>query len=301
MRELIGKYCDEYGIPEEDKKVFVDLWEKIDKDVETARKFEAARETLLAADNDSYDLYSPLLREVDSATGAHEYTTDMLIFLTCIDETRKRYEERGIDLSIWRDSMGDVAVKYRECLAVYGIPGIFTKGWHCRFFVPNRFWLGRMQYETWVWDKPYEFHGVKMGDTVIVCHIPSDGKPFDREARMASYKKAYEFYRDLFPDGKMAVCTSSWLLFEDHRKFLKGCPNIVSFLDDFEVIVPNRNYEDGHDLWRIFATPSGNVDLFPTDTALRRSYVEWLRAGNRPGGGFGAFFIDGPGFFVRNS
>ena len=188
MRELIERYCDTYGIPEEDKKVFVDLWEKIDKDGETARKFEAAREILLSADYDSYDRYSPLLREVDSATGAHEYTTDMLIFLTCVDEAKKRYEDQGIDLSIWRDSMGDVAVKYRECLAVYGIPGIFTKGWHCRFFVPNRFWLGRMQYEMCTWGLDEEFHGVKRGDPALTVHIPSNLEPFDREARMDSYK-----------------------------------------------------------------------------------------------------------------
>ncbi len=299
MREQIISYCDRYGIPEEHKNVLAALYDKIESDGELSEKLTMARDILLAGGSDRYSLFSPVLRKIDAATGANSYTTDLLFFITCVDAAKKRYERLGIDLSIWRDSMSDLAVKYRECVAVYGVPGIFTEGWHCRFFHPDRFQLGRMQYETVTWDREEPYKWLKYGDTLINMHIPgSTGQPFDRAARRDSYKRAYDFYRDLFPDGKMAICCGSWLLFEEQRKFLKGCPNILDFMDDFEIIESHRSERRG-DLWRIFNTMSQNVDEFPTDTALQRSYADWLRAGNDPGGGFGLIMIEGPEFFER--
>ena len=303
MRDYLIWHCDTYGFKPEHRDQLVDLFDKIFADDHAKAEFLTAHDILLEGGPGRYEVFRPHLDEVDKAVGSHLYTTDLLLFICGGVALREKYEKLGIDEKIWFDTMGDVVCKYRECFEVYGIVGVFTGSWHCRFFWPDRFQLGRMQYETCTWDSDEEFHGVKRGEPALAVHIPSTLQPFDRAARMDSYKKAYEFfcdrYHDLFPDGKMVICTHSWLLYEEHRKFLKGCGNILSFLDDFEVIVPNKGYADGHDLWRIFNTMSGDVDEFPTDTALRQSYVDHLKSGGLPGGGYGAFFIDGPGFFEK--
>ena len=302
MRDYLIEHCDTYGFKPEHRDALVDLYDRIFADGTARAEFLKAHDILLEGGPGRYPVLRPHLAETEKVTGAHYFTTDLLLFICGGPALREKYKKLGIDEKIWFDTMSDMVCKYRECFDVYGIVGVFTESWHCRFFWPDRFQLGRMQYEPCTWDRDEEFHGVRRGDPAVTVHIPSNLEPFDRAARMDSYKRAYYFfcdrYRDLFPDGKMIICTHSWLLLEDHRKFLKGCPNILDFMDDFEVIVSNYS-ESGGDLWRIFNTMSKNVDDFPTDTALRKSYVDHLKAGGLPGGGYGAFFIDGPGFFEK--
>ncbi len=288
MRDYLEYYCDTYGVEPEHKRLLTEVFDRIREDGGAWADFKRAQDILLGEEESKYPLFSPFLRRTESISGAHPYTTDMLTYICGGKALRDKYEKLGIDLGIWFDTMSDVVYKYRECLAVYGIPGVFTEGWQAKFFTPARFALGRLQFEPWIWDRDVEYRGMKQGDPVLIIHIPSSGKPFDRAARFDSYRRAYEFFADSFPDGKTTFCTHSWLLFGEHKNFLKGCPNILDFANDFEMIVSEYD-ESRHDLWRIFNTPSLNVDEFPTDTALRRSYVDYLKAGGVPGAGYGVF------------
>ena len=298
MRDYLKYYCDTYGIEPNDESVLLSLFDRIFADRALKEDFLRAHDILLGEEESKYSLFSPLLRRTEEITRAHRYTTDMLAYICGGKALRDKYEKLGLDLGIWFDTMNDVAYKYRECLNVYGIPGVFTEGWHAMFFTPARYALGRLQFEPWIWDRDIRYRDVKCGDPAVLIHIPSSGKPFDREARIDSYRRAYRFFADSFPGGKITFCTHSWLLFGEHKNFLKGCPNILDFANDFDAVVSEYD-ESRHDLWRIFNTASMNVEDYPTDTALRRSYADYLKAGGVPGAGFGVFIMDGEDYFER--
>ena len=73
-------------------------------------------------------------------------------------------------------------------------------------------------------------------------HIPSSGEPFDREARLASYKMAYDFFREELAGGPLVCVCHSWLLYPGYKEVLKPTSNIVSFMGDFDIV----EAEDGN-------------------------------------------------------
>ena len=61
--------------------------------------------------------------------------------------------------------------------------------------------------------------------------------------------------------------------------------NTYRFMSEYDIIGSETNY--GEDLWRLFDTEEKNPDRLPTDTSMRRCYVEHLKKGGRVGNGFG--------------
>lgn len=303
MKDFLIGYCREFGFPEEDERILCDLYDRIFADPELKKQFTVTLNTLSGEeDYDSYH-HSKMLPPIAEKLGVHFYTVYLLFYIVAGKSLRERYLKLGLPEQIYHDSIADVYYKYRQCKIVYGIPGLFTEGWHSRFFVPDRYKLGRLQFELNTYDRDIEYKGLKRGDPVIGIHIPESGEPFDKETRFDSYKRAYEFYLKLnpakFPDGRMGFCTDSWLLFPEHRKFLKGCPNVLSFMDDFDIL-EWRYAEHNGDLWRIFGTMSQDLADFPAKTSMQRSYLDYMRGGGVPGTAFGIFMVEGPEFFDRS-
>jgi hypothetical protein len=48
--------------------------------------------------------------------------------------------------------------------------------------------------------------------------------------------------------------------------------------------------ESRKDLWRFFDTEEKNPDRLPTNTTLRKAYVEHLKKGGKVGVGYGVFW-----------
>ena len=102
-------------------------------------------------------------------------------------------------------------MKYKaiECKNVQGVWGNFVAHWYPIFFSNDIVKLGRLEYEnvTYEGEVPYEKNGyvVRPGDKVKSVHIPSSGEPFDQAARLASYKKAYQFFKEELQGGPLVL------------------------------------------------------------------------------------------------
>ncbi|MGN0478244.1 MAG: hypothetical protein ACI4GO_02305, partial [Hominenteromicrobium sp.] len=146
-------------------------------------------------------------------------------------------------------------------------------------------------------DEPVTVGGytIHPGDTVYNMHIPSCG-PLTRAARIDSYKKAYDFYKDKLGGKPMVFACESWLLFPGNREILPPTLNMVDFISDF-YIYKSEEYEEFYDKWRVFGKDFEKPDAeLPEDTTQRRCFKAWLLAGKKTGGGEGVFLYDGERF-----
>ena len=229
--------------------------------------------------------------------GVHEYTAQFLLFACLGEPLRMRYKEKGVDESIWYDSMMDLLYKLNECYAVHGVWGTFVAFWFDRFFEMTRFALGRLQFEetTYYLSDSYSGHGITMKrdeKKVLNLHIPS-GRPLCHNDVLDSYRRAYHFYNDFTINGLLPIICGSWLLYDRMQEFLPADSNIFRFQQDFEIV--NRIELGGFDeCWRIYnINYPGDPSLLPRNTSLQRRYADWLAAGGVSGTGYGILWFDG--------
>jgi len=233
--------------------------------------------------------------EIGAGLGIHTYTAQFSVFAFAAKELLEQYRAKGIAEEIYWDSMRDLLWKFRECLDVHGVPGSFVAPWFAGFYRMNRFALGRLQFEHAAFrEEEYSRCGLTLhkGDDVINVHIPSSG-PLTKESRLDAYRRAYEFYKGEFPTKIMPIVCSSWLLYPAHREFLPEKSNILSFMEDFDIISFSEKQEFS-DAWRVFGSHAAkDPSEWPRDTSLRRAYAERVCAGKPVGGGYGVILFDG--------
>ncbi|MBQ1985989.1 MAG: DUF5596 domain-containing protein [Clostridia bacterium] len=241
----------------------------------------------------------PYMDKVSEMTGLHRHVVDFLFLMASSEQMREDYKAAGLSDELFWETIADLKYKLIECHTVYGIWGMFVAFWHAWFFQLRRFKLGRLQYE------PYTYEGeepvtigdytVNPGDTVYNMHIPSCG-PFPREARIDSYKQAYEFFKKDLNGKPMVFVCHSWLLFLGNREILPASLNMVDFINDFRIIESNE-VDDFGDKWRVFGADFQKPDAeLPEDTTMRRCFKKWLLDGKKTGEGFGVFVYDGENF-----
>ena len=238
------------------------------------------------------DYESVLLRmkERSGIAGIHEYTGALLIFLCYTKRLREYYKEARLSDEIFLGTVLDLRYKLDECKCVYGIKGSFVAKWFSGFFNLTRFALGRLQFEIVEFGGEYEKCGVKLTpDTkVINVHIPRTGTRLDRESTLESYRLAKEFFAPKLGEAVAFVC-SSWLLFPRHRQMLKPYSNLLSFMNDYD-LVASGEYLNYNEVWRLFDTMyDGDVSHLPADSSLRRAYIDLISRGEKTGWGKGVF------------
>ena len=173
----------------------------------------------------STKLVEPLLEEIAQASGVHLYTVWELFLIQAAKPAREGYLEKGVPEDIVWDTWEDLKYKAIECKNVQGVWGNFVAHWYPIFFSNDIVKLGRLEYEnvTYEGEVPYEKNGcvVRPGDKVKSVHIPSSGEPFDQAARLASYKKAYEFFKEELQGGPLVcVCGLSLIHLSDPTRRL---------------------------------------------------------------------------------
>jgi hypothetical protein len=229
--------------------------------------------------------------------GVNRLTLHLVYLLSLTKELRARYEKAGIPDAIFLKSMEDFRCKLLECKACHDVWGNATADWHCGFFTMDRFGLGRMQYNHIAFRQDeYAFGDLKIvkGDRVLAMPIPSMG-PMPFNVRIDSYKKAFEFYQERgeLRNGLLVVTCRSWLLFPKHREMLPEKSNIVSFLDDFDIVDSGETEKFGDD-WRVFEKYAFlPPEQWPRDTVLRKAYAELICSGQKAGYGDGVLLFDG--------
>lgn len=296
--DFLTNFMSRYDYPEQAQSTFLRVAERLDNESDFGAAFDAVVNGYMYPQPGDLKEALGKISELAEKYGENVYTMHFEFLLFCMPILRERFLEKGYPEQLFYDEADDLRCKLLECIECKGVPGTFVADWNRGFLEVDRFALGRFQFEERTYHGDSEFvtacgKVVKPGDTVINFHIPSSGIPLTDEVRFASYKKAHEFYKDLFPDGKTVFACGSWLLYPRHREFLPEKSNILRFLDDFEIVAWAEK-DDFHDAWRVFGKYAGKpVEELPRDTSLRRAYSDWLLAGNKTGDGYGFIVFDG--------
>lgn len=285
LQELMEKT----GFPQEAKAAYLRDVEKLDPEA-----LEGAEEFFYENDF-SIKLTQPLIDQMAEDAGLSPYTVWGLFLALAAERARKDYLEAGISEEIFWDTFSDLRYKAVECMDNKGVWGTFVAFWYPIFFRCDIVKLGRLEYETITYDGPARTvagYTVKPGQKLLNIHIPSSGEPFDREARLASYRMAYDFFREQRGDGPLICVCHSWLLYPEYAKVLPRTSNIVSFMEDFTILeIDDGSFEDA---WRVFGPAAeGPTDQLPEDTSMRRAFKSYLLSGGRTGCALGALVFDG--------
>ena len=286
MRLYIENFLTEYEYPDSAIQVLISDYDKLI--LNCKNDFEAL---ILEYENRydiDYDSAIEKMKELSSASGVHEYTGALLLFLCYTRGLRKYYENKGISDEIFKNTVLDLRYKLDECICVKGVVGTFVAKWFAGFFKLERFALGRLQFEIVEFGGEYEREGFTLSskDRVLNVHIPRTGTHLDRESVLRSYKLAADFYRAILGDKIVFVC-SSWLLFPKNKEILKPNSNLLAFINDFDIYTFGE-YENYKEVWRLFDTEfDGNAAHLPADTSLRRAYIDLISRGEKTGWGKG--------------
>lgn len=292
MRDWLENIMRTLTFPEEAVAALLAEWDD-DRGTVIAAAIDDFTARYARGEDFSYDDALDAIKAGAAAAGKSEYPAQMLFFLCLARPLRERYAHMGIGEEIYHDSMLDLRWKLDECREVYGVWGIAVGWWEPGFFVPDRFTLGRLQYEYVKFGHDYEGHGFTLTpDTMVLgMHIPSCG-PLLPELCMDSFRRAHAFYRDRFAPGPTVFTVDTWLLYPAHRDFLPGGSNILKFMDFFDIFKFSEH--KGKPSWRIFGADAKKpLEELPRDTGLRRAYAERLSRGEPDGSGCGVFFFDG--------
>ena len=285
-KNFLTLLMDKTGFPEEAKTSLSESAGKVDP-----QALEQALDAFYAGGFSIKDT-QPAIDEMAKAAGLSPYTVWMVFLMQGAKHAKADYEKKGVSEDIFWDTFCDLRYKALECMENYGVWGTFVAFWYPIFFSCDIVKLGRLEYETAPYEGP-EFTKagvtVKPGDMVQNIHIPSSGEPFDAAARLASYKKAYEFFK---PQGPLVCMCHSWLLFPEYKKILKPGSNIASFQEDFDIIKTDTGRFG--DAWRVFGPEHDKpTEELPERTSMQRAFKGHLLAGGETGEGLGVLLFDG--------
>lgn len=288
-KEFLQLLMERTGFPEEAKTAYNQDAGKLDPEA-----MDGAISFFYENDFD-IGLVTPLIEDMAETSGVSVHTVWGLFLAFAAERAQKDYAARGISDDVFFDTFSDLRYKAVECMQNKGVWGTFVQFWYPIFYRCDIVKLGRLEYETITYDHPArEVAGITLrpGQKIANIHIPSSGEPFDLNTRLESYKLAYDFFRDLHPDGPLVCVCHSWLLYPEYRRVLGGTSNIVSFMDDFTIL----EIDDGafQDAWRVFgpAAEGPTADL-PETTSMQRAFKQHLLAGGKNGSALGVLVFDG--------
>ena len=292
-KQYLKKILDEYSYADAAKVAYTQVHETLELYPDQKAKLENAKDLLFETPQNDKLLLS-ILAEVSERIGIPKNTVNFYAFITATERLVACYREMNIPESVIHSILRDFKVKDEECFMYTGIHGSFSDGWLVGWFKRDRFAFGRLQFNIGALTYPEITVGGKTfreGDKIICIHIPRLPDPFTPEARLESYKGAYEFFKDCFNDKEIPFTCNSWLLHPYNKEVLKPTANVVTFLEEFK---PMRTY-DG-EVWIRFIFGklyTGNPDDLPEESSLHRGYKKYLKEGGKTGSGYGIFLFDG--------
>lgn len=294
-KEFLQLLMEKTNFPAEAKASLLESTEKL-----TASGQEEALDGAVDffAENDfSVELTKPLTEEIAGAAGLSPYTVWMLLLIEAAIPVKESFIAQGISEEIFWDTFSDLRYKVLECKEIYDVWGTFVAFWYPIFYTGDIVKLGRLEFENYVYssDTPYEKNGytIKKGDKIKNIHIPASGEPFDKAARLASYKKAYEFFKDELGGGPLVCVCHSWLLYPEYGKILSPTSNIVDFQRDFDLVRVDTA-DEFDDAWRLFGREHQKPTAeLPERTSMQRAFKQHLLSGGKAGYGVGILIFDG--------
>lgn len=291
MRKYLVDFFSEFEYGKSDADYLLFTYDRIMAREDTARVWDEALKIYERDINCDYSLIISLAQDVAARLDMHTYTAELLVFICMTKRLRELYIERGISLSIFKNTILDLKYKLDECKTVKGIVGTFVAFWFDRFYNLERFGLGRLEFEVDRFGRHYERDGKVLtpDSRVINVHIPRTLTHLTPESCDEAFKKASEFFRDEVDESCPFVC-HSWMLYPDNLNILPKDSNVYNFCSRFDIIESSKN-PSGDDLWRIFDTDEMDFDRLPRDTRMRRAIVDYLKENGSIGQGYGVFFL----------
>ena len=233
------------------------------------------------------------IKQISLLAGIDERECNQVVYMGLADILKQHYINRGFPLENYNDTIRELKCKLLECHNCFGVWGARTNRVMNTHFAMTRFGMGVFQFEIIKLPLSVEINGVKLqqGDKVINIHIPMLGVPLTAEARKQSYLKAKEFFKGQFPDAdRIPFYCHTWLLFKRHKEILKPDSNIVSFMNDFDVLI-DYDYPDYAETWRFFGKQFTTLEEMPKTNSIQKAYAKIIERGEKTGGAEGIFLI----------
>ena len=291
MREYLENYYKNYGYEQEDIDVLLATFDKIFQNEKAKEYFEEAVMLYEKSIDCDYGQIIDLADKAAKEAYVYEYTAEILVFMCLTKKLKEYYIEKGVDLSIYDNTVQDIRYQMNDCKATRNILGVIYIHWCIGFMKMERFAIGRFQYEIIKFGTNYSKDGKEINaeHKVLNLHIPGSGEPLNEELALKSFEMAKEFYKGLI-DEPMAVKCSSWLLYPEHEQMLSHESNIYRFMQLFDIIDYGIKKNNG-DLYRIFGTEEKRVEYLSENTSLQRAYKKHLLNGGKTGYGVGVRFL----------
>ncbi len=290
MRTYLSHFFDVFQYQKEDAQFFIRAYDTIMNDTETTVMWNNTVQQYEQSIDCDYNAMIKTADTVAEKCYLHEYVTEFLLFACLTKYAEPRYIEKGLGYDIYYNTMSDLRYKVEECKLVKGFPGCFVADWFISFFRLNRLAFGRLQFEVIDFGEEYEKDGkvLTAKTSVINVHIPRSMEPLDEDRCDKAFAMAKEYYKNVVEENCAFVCFS-WFLYPENERILSEKSNIYKFMKRFDLVKfgYDRDFEN---LWRLFDTDEKNFRKLPTDTSLRKAYVEHLKNGGKLGWGYGVFF-----------
>lgn len=199
----------------------------------------------------------------------------LLVMLTACGYTYEAYREKGIEDSIFVETMNCFPRFVNEHKVSYGNYGFDRDFWTERQLSMQLFRLGELEYEM-----------CRQGEEkTISVHIPSDAD-ISRDKVEVSFKLAQEFFETYYPEYAQAEYTCySWLLSPALTELLPAHSRILEFQSFFEIEREDTN--SNAVLEWVFKRKGNTLQELPEDTSLQKKMKAYLLSGEKVGEAFG--------------
>ncbi len=197
-------------------------------------------------DEEFYDALKSI--KISDAITVEEYDVEekdgkrnLLSFLYFCEETKRKYEEKGISLDIFYDTIKDLVAWTEIWSGVKGELYFGETSWLKRHFGMELFKLGRLQFCEGKAHRDIPSENIAEGDNVIEIHIPTTGTPMKYEDCVESIELAKKFFARHFPEFEYKAFTcNSWLLDTTLGEILDSNSNIMKFQSLFNIVYEEK-------------------------------------------------------------
>lgn len=294
MNEYIKQFGRNYDYPQEAVQSIIGAYDTLKNNL----RFAEMLNNYYTDKTITKEVFLKDIRKISEDEKINYFTVCLTFFVCLTPKLKEEYKKADIPDDVSHDTIEDLKYKLFECHKVQGVWGLEPTEWFYMLFHLKFLAFGRLQFNTNPFRWEYaEVAGISItkGEELIYMHIPSSGRPFDKESRLDAYDRAYKFFKQrYFPDKEPIFCCDTWLLFPENRDMLDERSNIVSFMDDFKIFhsYTYRNFENPN-LWRVFGSDAKRPpEELPRKSSIQKAYAEHLAKGNELGNGVGIFVYD---------
>lgn len=294
MKEYLSDFLNRYDYPDAARDVFIGAYAAICGNDEVLSSWNRMLAEYEADAKCDFGAQMKECRRLSDVLMLPDFTLKLLLFICHARHLEQLYAENGINAQIAHDSLMDLKYKMLECYEIYGVWGTFVPDWFGVLFRMKILTMGRLQFEPIRFEHTYEKNGVKLTEdsTVINVHIPRTMTPLDPIECDKAYRMAADFFAPMLGDEPCVFVCHSWLLFPENETILPPHSNLRSFMANYDILFWRYYNSENSELWRLFDTLERRPDRLPTNTSLRRAYVNHLLRGGKTGHAYGIYVPD---------